>query len=142
MEKINPFAISFGKKPVQFVPRLAQTNEIIDGFDRNPASAQIYMLAGVRGSGKTVMMTSIAQELSKLSNWVVIELNPERDLLQGMAAKLYDISFLQPLFLSAKINLSAFGIGVNIETAPPAADIESVLTKMLGILKKNKKRNI
>jgi len=140
MDKINPFAISFGKKPVQFVPRLAQTNEIIDDFDKNPASGQIYMIAGVRGSGKTVMMTSIAQELGELGNWVVIELNPERDLLQGLAAKLYDIPYLQPLFLNAKINLSAFGIGANIEFVPPAADIESALTKMFGILKKQKKK--
>ena len=39
------------------------------------------MITGVRGSGKTVMMTNIASEMRKQSDeWIVVELNPNRDL--------------------------------------------------------------
>lgn len=58
----------------------------------------VYMLTGIRGSGKTVMMTIISQELAKDSDWIVEEINPTRDLLQGLAAKLYDHPELQAIF--------------------------------------------
>ena len=59
----NPFTLSFGKKPLQYISRIAQTNEVIQNFDAEIPSNQIYMITGVRGSGKTVMMTSIAAEM-------------------------------------------------------------------------------
>ena len=48
------------------------------------------MITGVRGSGKTVMLTDISKHFKNEKDWIVIELNPDRDMLQGIAAKLYD----------------------------------------------------
>lgn len=36
---------------------------------------QIYMITGVRGSGKTVMLTDISKHFRKDKDWIVIELN-------------------------------------------------------------------
>ena len=59
----NPFTLSFGKKPLQYISRISQTNEIIDNFTAKEPPNQIYMLTGIRGVGKTVMMTGIADEI-------------------------------------------------------------------------------
>ena len=59
----NPFTLSFGKKPVQYISRIAQTERIIGDFTAEESPNQIYMITGVRGSGKTVMMTNIASEI-------------------------------------------------------------------------------
>lgn len=136
----NPFTLSFGKKPVQYISRITQTNEIIDTFNAELPPNQIYMITGVRGSGKTVMMTNISTELSQLSNWITVELNPTRDLLQSLAAKLYGIPDLHERFLKAKLDFSAFGLGVSIEHAPPITDIEDVLMHMLAHIRKMGKR--
>lgn len=136
----NPFTLSFGKKPVQYISRITQTNEIIDNFNAELPSNQIYMITGVRGSGKTVMMTNISTELSQLSNWITVELNPTRDLLQSLAAKLYSIPDLHERFIKAKLDFSAFGLGVSIEHAPPVTDIEDVLMHMLSHIKEMGKR--
>ena len=56
----NPFTLSFGKKPLQYISRISQTNQILETFRSDVPSTQIFMITGVRGSGKTVMMTSIA----------------------------------------------------------------------------------
>ena len=136
----NPFTLSFGKKPTQFISRITQTNEIMENFQASDPSNQIYMLTGVRGSGKTVLMTTIANSLRTEADWVVLELNPERDLLQSLAAKLYSIPQMQELFLKSKIDISALGIGVSIEHAVPVTDIESALELMLGELKKAGKK--
>ena len=136
----NPFTIAFGKKPGKFVSRPIQTNNIIEDFTSETPASYVYMLTGVRGSGKTVMMTSIAREFSSMKDWVVLELNPARDLLEGLAARLYGQKQLQHLFLEAKINLTSFGIGVSIEGASPVADIEVAVSRMLKALDKHNKR--
>lgn len=80
----NPFTLSFGKRPMQHISRIAQTNYVIDNFRADTPSNQIFMITGVRGAGKTVMMTNIAAEMRKDREWIVLELNPTRDLLQSL----------------------------------------------------------
>lgn len=136
----NPFTLSFGKKPAQFISRITQTNEIIENFRADSPSNQIYMLTGVRGSGKTVLMTTIANMMREDEGWIVLELNPERDLLQSLAAKLYSIPQMHHIFLKSKLDVSALGIGASIEDAVPVTDIESALDLMLDELQRAKKR--
>lgn len=136
----NPFTLSFGKKPTQFISRITQTNEIVSAFQAEEPSSQIYMLTGVRGSGKTVLMTTISHILKKDDRWIVMELNPTRDLLQSLAAKLYSLPEMHPLFLKAKLDLSAFGLGLSLENAIPVADIETAISRMLEQVKKAGKR--
>lgn len=132
----NPFTLSFWKKPLQYISRLTETNQILENFCAENPSNQIYMITGVRGSGKTVIMTSIASELRKMDNWIVVELNPARDLLQSLAAKIYSIPELHALFVNEKLDFSAFGLGISIENAAPVTDIENALELMLKHIQK------
>ncbi len=136
----NPFTLSFGKKPLQYIARVSQTEQMIMEFTAENPSNQIYIITGVRGSGKTVMMTNIVENLSRESNWITVELNPNRDLLRSLAAKLYAIPELYSLFVKAKWDFSAFGLGVSIENAVPVTDIESVLERMMEQIHKIGKR--
>lgn len=136
----NPFSLSFGKKPIQYISRITQTNQVLEMFRAKEPSNQIFMITGVRGSGKTVLMTSIAEEIKKEDRWIVVELNPLRDLLQSLAAKIYSIPQMHECFLRAKLDFSAFGLGVSIEHAAPVTDIEDVLARMLEQIQKAGKR--
>jgi hypothetical protein len=98
------------------------------------------MLTGVRGSGKTVLMTTISNILKEQDDWIVVELNPTRDLLQSLAAKIYSLPEMHTLFLKAKLDFSAFGIGVSIENAVSISDIETALARMLEQIQKAGKR--
>lgn len=136
----NPFTLSFGKKPLQYVSRVSQTQEIMENFNGETSSNQIYMITGVRGSGKTVMMTSIANELRDMDEWIVVELNPTRDLLQSLAAKLYSLPEMCAHFVQAKFDFSILGLGVSLENATPITDIENAIELMLAEIQKKKKR--
>lgn len=136
----NPFTLSFGKKPLQYISRISQTAEIMENFTAAEPSNQIYMITGIRGSGKTVMMTAIAGEIRKEENWIVLELNPNRDILQSLAAKLYSLPEMHPAFLQARFDFSAFGLGVSLENAVPVTDIENAVELMLGEVQKKNKR--
>lgn len=140
MTASNPFTLSFGRKPLQYITRIVQTNEIIESFEADIPSSPVYMITGVRGSGKTVLMSAIANELREKDNWIVVDLNSERKILDSAVAKLYDNQKVQHLFLNARINLSMFGIGASVTSEKPIVDIESALERMLKEIEKQHKK--
>lgn len=136
----NPYSMVFGKEPQLFVSRTLYENQVINEFcDDNPPF-QTYLLTGVRGSGKTVMMTEIAAQFRKKSDWIVVELNPDRDLLNGLAANLSSNNRLSAIFKEAKINLSVLGLGMEISGVAPITDVEVALHEMIKNLKKHGKK--
>lgn len=138
-QQANPFTLSFGKKPMEYISRLEQTSEIINNFQAEHSPTQVYMITGVRGSGKTVLMSGIAGSLSQRDDWIVVELSTARDLLTSLAAKLYNTPF-RVHFENARIDLSFFGIGISIEGASKLTDIETAVEKMLDVLRRKGKR--
>ena len=136
----NPFSIMFGKEPSQMISRITQSDLIINSFSQENPSTQIFMITGVRGSGKTVLMTSIAKKFEKEKDWVVVELNPSTDLLHHLASILYNNKSIIEIFKKAKINLSFWGIGAEIEQEEPITDMEIAVSRMLESLRKRKKK--
>ncbi len=49
----NPFSLSFGMEPKEYITRTQQINMIIDSFSDESPSSYLFMLSGVRGAGKT-----------------------------------------------------------------------------------------
>lgn len=89
------------------------------------------MITGVRGSGKTVALTTVADEFRKEKDWIVVDLSPERDMLHALAAELSNRPDLLQVFKDAKINLSVLGFGIEIDGIPPITDITVALERML-----------
>lgn len=127
----NPFSLSFGKEPMNCIDRDRQRQEIIAMFDGENPSSQVCMITGVRGSGKTVMLTEVAKCFRGKEEWIVIDLTPERDLLQSFAAALSNYNGLAELFQKSKINLSFLGLGIEIDGAQPITDLGVALERML-----------
>lgn len=136
----NPFTLSFGKNPLESVERPVQTREILEAFTAEPINQQMYLITGVRGSGKTVMMTQISQQLSAREDWVVIELNSSSDLLLGMLSKLNSNRVCAGIIRKAKLDLSFFGFGVQIEGGSPITDVETAIMTILEKMKKQGKK--
>ena len=137
---MNPYTLTFGQPPVEIIDRGPQMERIVSEFCSERPSNYINMITGIRGSGKTVFLTETANRLKEREEWIVIDLNPQRDLLTSLAAKLYSIQSLNRLFRLSEINLEFFGIGAGIKTAPPITDIEEALVRMLSCVKKDNKR--
>ena len=136
----NPFVLNFGKMPKQYISREIIIDEIIQDMTYEDSQNNCFMLTGTRGSGKTVTMTAIEQRVSELEDWIVIRLNAERDMLVSLVGKLYDSRDFITKFIDANLNLSKFGVGINIEAKSPVADIESALEIILKEIKKKNKK--
>ena len=136
--KNNPFSLMFGKEPGQMIDRVVQRDEVVETFLSLEPSQMVYMVAGVRGSGKTVFLTDIMNIFRKQKDWIVLQLNPERDLLQALLAKLCAESAIIKILKKTSLNLSFFGLGVTVErNEPPITDVEAALTGVLEQVKKH-----
>lgn len=129
--KQNPFTLGYGRLPYKMVDRSIYQEEIINDFTNEYPTTQSYLISGLRGSGKTVFMTATAKRFRNMENWIVIDLNPERDLLNSLAAKLYVIPELYSVLTKLKLNFSLLGFGVAIDNEPPVSDIETAIELML-----------
>lgn len=138
--KNNPFNLTFGKEPAQMISRLSQTEEIMDSFTGDNPTQQIYMITGVRGSGKTVFMTSIQKHLQNDDSWIVTELNSSGDMLTEFAAKLYNIKGMPKKYAADGINLSFWGLGINIKKEEPITDLVIAIERMMDRIVKEKKK--
>lgn len=138
--KSNPYSLLFGKKPSQMISRQAQVTYITESFNNTVSPQQIYVITGVRGSGKTVLMTEVSGKMRQDKDWIVIELNPEKDMLMMLGAALSGENYLARLFQNAEINLSFFGFGLSVKNAAPITDIEVALSKMLAVIQKQGKK--
>lgn len=132
----NPFSITFGKEPLLSVSRETELMEIYNSFSNvNPVS-YVYIITGVRGSGKTVAMTVVSDFYKKQNDWICIELNPENDMLEQLASKLYDAGKLKKLFLKSEFNFSFQGIGFSISGDESVVNVSSFLNRELTYLRK------
>ena len=140
-ESLNPYTLQFSFSPPQMIKRTIITEEIINNFTRPIPTYRGMFISGVRGSGKTVLLGNIRKEIAAMKGWVTVDLNPEDNLLEGLARSLYMIPELKALFVKARLDFSVVGIGLHLEKADlVAANEEDAVTMMLKILKKAGKK--
>ncbi|MDD5885879.1 MAG: ATP-binding protein [Erysipelotrichaceae bacterium] len=139
-ERHNPFTLSFGKKPFEYIGRDDIKNELISQIQSEPIVSNCFVITGVRGSGKTVMLTAVSKHFETEKDWIVIDLNPEDDLREGLAAKLYTAAKVKHLFLEKNFSVSFHGFSFSLSGKNPVPNIEDLLLIMLEKIKKQGKK--
>ncbi len=139
----NPFSTTFNKLPEYSYITTNEPREMIENFSYDSPSESVYKITGIRGSGKTVIMASVQEELKSEHNakkgWLVYTLNPSRDMLHQFAAYLYSEKFIKESIKSKSINISASilgtggGIGYSSERDDKYFDIGVEIRKMLDV---------
>ncbi|MDO5155571.1 MAG: ATP-binding protein [Eubacteriales bacterium] len=135
----NPFTLTFGKKPTEYIIRRENIEEIESNFLENPARCQTYLIRGVRGSGKTVLMTAIAKEIAEQSDWVCVDLNSSQNLLDDLSYRLLDECEQSTRILDRGMDISVAGFGIGFGSKSDR-DSVSRCEEILNLLKKQKKR--
>ena len=138
--KNNPFTITFGKQPNKLISRYEDIDTILSNFKAENPVSQTFLIEGIRGSGKTVLMTTIAKELEDDKDWIVVNLNPAMDLLSNFAIRLNDACNSTPGILSKGFSISAAGFGIGINGDEKSTDYVGMLEKIFTMLIKKKKR--
>ena len=132
----NPFSTAFGVEPTSYIYRIKEEGEIIDDFSSEKPSNYVYILTGARGSGKTVFMYSIANKLAEKKDWIVAYIGPKINILETLAAQIYEQSKMKYLFLNKEFSFSFQGLSLSLSGKEPVSDVMILLSKMLTRLKK------
>ncbi len=125
----NPFTVIFGVEPKSFIPRTAEYSKIVSEFQSDYPTTSAYVITGVRGCGKTVLMTSLQNYFSKKDDWFVLRLNPDLDLFASAISQLGEHIHLKNELIT-EISISAAGFGGGV-TKRSLSDDETLLRKML-----------
>ena len=114
--KIVPFNTIFGKKPDIFIGREGLKDSIIDSLYEENGIYRTCLITGVRGMGKTALLTDIEMELQIEKDWIVVSTSTSKNLLENIIGNLQLEIFNKKSNLPniEKINLSVFGIGVEL----------------------------
>lgn len=146
----NPFTTTFSKTPEYTYIDTEKAEEILENFSYDSPSESVYKITGVRGSGKTVLLAKIEEELRsgiyKADNWLIFDVNPTRDILGQIAAMLVKEDFGGKTKSGTGVNLSATVLGTgggfgfssekNMEFFDIGVEVENMIQQ---VQKKNKK---
>ena len=146
----NPFTTTFSKAPEYTYIATRKTDEILENFSYEFPSESVYKITGVRGSGKTVILAKIEEELRKEENvekgWLVFDLNPTRNMLGQIVAMLHKDGFGGSDAKNLSINISANvlgtggGIGYSAEKENKYFDIGVEIESMLQQAQEKRKK--
>ena len=112
----NPFNPSFGKRPSHFLGRQEITRAIISSVDDINSPWRTTLITGIRGSGKTAILSDIRINLDRLDA-VALYIVPNEAMLDSVLVQLYrqlpkSISGAMPEFKSISVSL---GVSVGFE---------------------------
>ncbi|MBP3365707.1 MAG: hypothetical protein J6K96_01800 [Treponema sp.] len=146
----NPFTTTFSKSPEYSYIATDRTTEILENFSYENPSESVYKITGVRGSGKTVILTKVEEEFRSEENskkgWIVIDVNPARDMLSQIAAALVREGLGKNKAKSKSVSVSASvlgtggGLGISSEKEKIFFDIGVEIDDMLRIAQKKHKK--
>lgn len=146
----NPFTTTFSKTPENTYIHTDQTDEILENFVYEHPSESVYKVTGVRGSGKTVILAKVEEELrnneNKYINWLVFDVNPTRDILAQIAAMLVKEGFgpadtkITGLNISATVLGSGGGLGYTKEKSNDFFDMGVAVETMIQTVQKKGKK--
>lgn len=140
MKKNNPFTLTFGRKPSEYIERYENTDTIISTFTADNPISQAYLIEGIRGSGKTVLMTSIESKLAASQEWIVVDLNSTQDLMTDLAVRLSDSCKKIPDLRHESFSVSAAGFGFSLDRSSSFHDSVIVIQEILSSLQKKGKK--
>ncbi len=145
----NPFTTTFSKAPEYTYIVTEKTEEILENFSFDTPSESVYKITGVRGSGKTVILAKIEDELrneeNKSKGWIVLDVTPVRNLLLQMAAMLEKNGFagkdkINSFNVSANVLGTGGAIGIAKDSSTDFFDIGVELEELLKKVQKSGKK--
>ncbi len=136
----NPFSLTFGIEPNNFIQRISETDRIVSEFSSELAANRVYLITGLRGSGKTVLLSSIAKELSGREEWVVVDPGSKKNILENIASEIYEEGSVKKIFLHGEWSFSFHGLTFSLKGKEEATTVTSLLKKMIRHLNKKGRR--
>lgn len=134
---MKEYSLTFGQCPVNFIERKRVKEQIISNITLDYPISRSYIITGVRGSGKTVLLSNIADEIKEKKDWIVVDVNPEKEILSQLVASIHASPKFKNISAKVSFSISFHGFGVTIEGKEEVPDAKIALQKTLSALQKD-----
>lgn len=135
----NPFILAFGEVPEIMLDRERRSTLILNDIRATRPNFRNFMISGLRGSGKTVLLRSIQEVFSKENDYIFVNLDmgdgKTKNLLVQFAAILATLPGMNSLYSKAEVKINLGTVELSLEKSNPFIDIRTEIAKMLGVLK-------
>ena len=84
----NPFNPSFGRKPERFIGRSAMVYNVLDSIENPNSPWRTTLFIGVRGSGKTALLSGIQKSVDS-KKVICVSVSPDVDFLDNVVGTLF-----------------------------------------------------
>lgn len=136
----NPFSMTFGIEPNNYISRQEVKDKIISEFTSDNPSNYVYLLTGVRGCGKTVLLSNLSEEFKTMKNFIVVDPFNKTNILESIASQLYENKEVKRIFIKRQISFSFHGIALSITGDKPVSSVVALLIEMLDVIKTEGKK--
>lgn len=138
----NPFSISIGRVPDLYIERNDVSQLVISEFEKEKPTQQTFILTGTRGSGKTVVLSSLYSYFEKKKDWLVIDLKSEEDILHSLIGELTLKTQKNGFDVTGNFGLNLAPVEASVSFGKKSSDISdsTALEKCLEKLAKKGKR--
>lgn len=130
----NPFTLMYGISTPSIVSRQESIDSIINSFT-NQNNMYTYLITGIRGTGKTVLLKTIEEDLSQRKDWLTININPQGSILTSLANKLYDLALLKKIIGKITLSVNLGVITLTRESGEMINDPEIIIEHFLKLFK-------
>lgn len=135
----NPFTLMYGVSSLSLVSREDSINYIINSFINDKAMF-MYLITGIRGCGKTVLLRETSTKLGKENDWIVVDINSQGKIITSLANKLFDESKERKLLSGWSLSINLPYLTLTKEQSEQVNDPEIIAEKILRKLHDNNKK--
>lgn len=136
----NPFSLMYGRIPLSFIERTDEFKTIINTFTSDNPNTLAYTITGIRGSGKTVLLRAVANELQEKYDFIVVDLNPQEEMISSFSQKLYYEGRREKLFLDFKLTIDLKYVQLEIGKNDKINNPEVIGERLISTLKNRNRR--
>lgn len=135
----NPFNPTFGDVPKIYLDSGHIADQVVDKISSSEF-ARSFFITGVRGSGKTALMTQIEHKLSGQSHCHLINLINDQSLLPSFVSQLQQVAGGQvDRLLNSITSVNAGNFSIKLNSSSQSGN--DVLSKVMGLMKRLKQHH-
>lgn len=90
---MNPFTLMFGITTSSKISRSENIEKIQNAF-LNENGMYSYLITGIRGTGKTVLLRTLEEIIENTPNWIVLNINPQKNIISEIYDRLIQTDYL------------------------------------------------
>ena len=137
----NPFYPSFGRVPNIYLDRQQTVKDLAQRIQNINSPFMTTLIYGMRGSGKTSFLSDISQEIRQYTDWIVVDLSQNDNLVPYLITSVYkqvNGSLKKMIEKIGGFSISAGGMQLSYQTKNnPSISEQSQLFEMAEALEKH-----